>query len=93
MKSNICNSTINFDRFEQWVDWKTNSHGYSRCYYCIRIIYNGIVYKGREFIITDSRTLENVKSQILAARKKSLLKLFELISDNIPIPDIKEERM
>jgi hypothetical protein len=89
----VSNSTVSFDRFEQWIDWRTNSHGYSKCRYYMLIIYNGIVYKESESIITDSRTLEDVKSQILAARRKMLLKLFELISDNIPIPNIKEERM
>lgn len=84
------NESIVFDNVKQWVDWNTNSNGYSGCYYYVMMIYNGIVYKEMTPIVTCGKTMKDIKNQISASRKMMLLMLIDKLSDNLPHPIIKE---
>jgi hypothetical protein len=78
------NTSIRIDKFDQYFIREIDSN-YN---YYLRIEYNGIIYKEVERIVVEGKTNADIRDQILIARKKILLKLFEFISDNIPIPKI-----
>jgi hypothetical protein len=76
----------------QYIYWTINSNDYSKCNLYIIIIYNGIIYKDSETIITNNKTIKNMQSQILTAREKIILRLFKRINNNISIPIIKKSK-